>query len=163
MVLLSLAVHEDPAPTYAALARRLGLTASEAHAAIERAVQAGLARKRQGGKPLVLREPLRRFVLHGAAFAFPAASGGPTRGMPTAYAAPPLVDRITQPDAPPPVWPDKDGTALGAALYPLYPSAPAAARRDPSLYEVLALFDALRAGRARERALAAELLGARLS
>jgi hypothetical protein len=39
----------------------------------------------------------------------------------------------------------------------LYPSAPAAALRNPALYENLALFDALRTGRARERNLAEEL------
>ena len=40
---------------------------------------------------------------------------------------------------------------------PLYPSAPAAALRNPALYENLALFDALRMGNARERNLAAEI------
>jgi len=34
--------------------------------------------------------------------------------------------------------------------------------RDPQLYELLALLDALRDGRARERALAAKELGSRL-
>jgi hypothetical protein len=42
-------------------------------------------------------------------------------------------------------------------------SAPAAALRSPALYENLALFDAIRAGNARERALAQELFEARLS
>jgi hypothetical protein len=47
-------------------------------------------------------------------------------------------------------------------LLPLYESVPEAALEDPQFYELLALFDALRAGQARERKLAAELLGERL-
>lgn len=50
------------------------------------------------------------------------------------------------------------GTARGVALEPLYPTAPAAARADPQLYQCLALIDALRSGRARERNLAEEHL-----
>jgi hypothetical protein len=42
----------------------------------------------------------------------------------------------------------------GAAVQPLYPSVPGAAQRDPELYHLLALVDALRMGRARERAMA---------
>ncbi len=41
---------------------------------------------------------------------------------------------------------------------PLYPRATEAARSDTRLYAMLALFDALRIGQARERALAIEHL-----
>jgi hypothetical protein len=83
------------------------------------------------------------------------------RGMPTGYAAPPLSKIIVPPAAalePPPVWPDAAGTVRGSVLYPLYPSVPIAALRLPALYELLTLFDALRAGSARERALARTML-----
>ena len=60
------------------------------------------------------------------------------------------------------VWPHKNGSMRGIAFYPLYPSVPEAAGRNPALYELLALFDAVRGGSARERALALELLEARL-
>ena len=56
------------------------------------------------------------------------------------------------------MWPDKDGSVRGETLYPLYPTAPQAAARNPPLYELLALFDAIRGGSARERALAVQLL-----
>ena len=46
----------------------------------------------------------------------------------------------------------------GLSLAPLYPSVPEAALRDERLYIILSLFDALRAGRARERNAAEELL-----
>jgi len=61
-----------------------------------------------------------------------------------------------------PVWPDPDGEMRGVALKPLFHSVPKAAREDPKLYEWLALVDALRTGRARERELAAKIIGSRL-
>ena len=48
------------------------------------------------------------------------------------------------------------------ALEPLYKTAPAAALRDPTLYELLALVDAIRDGRARERKIAEQELISRL-
>lgn len=162
VVLLRLALEPGAAPTYSALASELGMTASEIHAGLERATIAQLARKDKAGKPSVVRDALKVFVEHGARYVFPAIHGGATRGMPTGYAAPPLKDKIVQPNEPPPVWPHKNGTVRGVAFYPLYPSVPEAAGRNPALYEVLVLFDSIRGGSARERALALELLGERL-
>jgi hypothetical protein len=62
-----------------------------------------------------------------------------------------------------PVWADDEGSVRGESIEPLYPSAPRAAREDPKLYELLALVDALRIGRARERKLAEALLRQRLA
>ncbi|MEJ1973089.1 MAG: hypothetical protein WDM96_11715 [Lacunisphaera sp.] len=56
-----------------------------------------------------------------------------------------------------------EGRVQGAAVQPLYGSVPGAARRDPELYHLLALVDALRIGRARERALAEKEIGERLN
>jgi hypothetical protein len=47
-------------------------------------------------------------------------------------------------------------------VQPLYKTAPLAARRDADLYEILALVDAIRVGRARERQRGLELLAERL-
>ena len=75
--------------------------------------------------------------------------------MPTSFAAPPLSEEIPAGnDDAIPVWADAEGEARGYAIEPLHRSVPAAARRDPKLYELLALVDALREGRARERKLA---------
>lgn len=46
----------------------------------------------------------------------------------------------------------------GTSLTPLYPGAPELVHSAPELYRALALVDALRIGRARERSRAAELL-----
>lgn len=163
VVLLRLSMEKGPAPTYATLASAVGLTASAVHAALERATLAQLARKDATGKASVVHDALLLFVQHGARYAFPATRGGITRGMPTGYAAPPLKDKIVQPNEPPPVWPHKNGNVRGEAFYPLYPSVPEAAMSHPVLYELLALFDAVRGGSPRERALAMPLLTERLS
>jgi hypothetical protein len=163
VVLFRLSLVSDATPIYAALARELHLTASEIHAGLERANAARLVRKDKAGKAYLVREAFNSFVRHGARYAFPAVRGESTRGMPTGYAAPPLKDRIVQPNEPPPVWPYKNGRARGAAFYPLYPTVPEAASGNPALYELLALFDALRGGSQREHALASKILDERLA
>ncbi len=82
--------------------------------------------------------------------------------MPTAWAAPPMRDLIAASDLMVPVWPDSEGEARGLSFEPLHPSASKAARLDPLLYELLALVDVLREGRARESKLAARELHVRL-
>ena len=163
VVLLRLSLQSGAPPTYAALAQELSLTASEVHAGLERATIAQLARKDRRGRASVVREALKLFVLHGARYAFPATRGEATRGMPTGYAAPPLADKIVQPNEPAPVWPHKNGQVRGVAFYPLYPTVPDAAARNPALYELLVLFDAIRGGSMRERALASQMLEQRLA
>lgn len=159
---LALVQPQEGAPAYAALASELGLTASEVHGAVERATAAQLATKDEAGRPCVRLEPLRLFVEHGARFSFPATRGPMTRGVPTGYAAAPLNTLIrAHASEPPPVWPDKDGAVRGETLHPLYPTASQAARRNPALHELLALFDAIRAGSPRERALAVQELDKR--
>lgn len=162
VVLLRLALEHGTAPSYASLASELGMTASEVHGAVERAVAAQLAHKDASGKATVVFAALRLFVQHGARYGFPATRGSLTRGMPTGYAAAPLKDLIVPGTDPVPVWPHKNGTVRGIALHPLYPSVPEAADRNPALYELLVLFDAVRGGSARERALAIDLLEKRL-
>jgi hypothetical protein len=162
VVLLRLSLESGPAPTYATLADELSLTASEIHAGLNRAVLAQLARKDAAGKAIVVREALRLFVQHGARYVFPATHGAAIRGMPTSYAAAPLKEKIVQPNEPIPVWPHKSGAVRGVAFYPLYPTVPDAASRNPALYELLVLFDAVRGGSPRERALAIEHLDQRL-
>jgi DNA-binding Lrp family transcriptional regulator len=141
------------------LAEALGISASEVHAAVKRAVRSGLV---DGAGRTVRKEALREFLVHGLRYVFPAEWSGVTRGVPTSYAAPPLKAQFAEGDMPP-VWPHPEGTARGEGLAPLYRSAPRAALRDPLLYEWLALVDAVRAGRARERKLATQEIERRLS
>jgi hypothetical protein len=128
---------------------------------LKRAAVAGLTRY-QDRQPVLLKPQLREFVLFGAKYAFPAVTGRLTRGVVTAYAAAPLNAVIAPSSDPPPVWPHKNGNTRGMSLVPLYPSVPDAALRDEKLYALLALFDALRCGQARERNLAQSMLEERL-
>ena len=84
------------------------------------------------------------------------------RGVPTAWSTSPIREHISAAGAV--VWPSPDGDVLGTyVLEPLDPLAVEAAPRLPPLHELLALVDALRAGRARERTIARHELKARLS
>ena len=89
--------------------------------------------------------------------------GAITRGIPTAYAAPPLVKHFQQSSELPPVWPDKNGQIRGEAFSPIYKLAPQAAQKDQELYELLVIVDAIRGGRARERKIAIDELRQRLN
>jgi len=162
VVLLKLAGATSDFQNYADFAKQLGLTASQVHASVSRARLARLVTGVRGEKPTPVKAALREFILFGAKYAFPAVFGAATRGIETSYAAAPLSSIITHSNDLPPVWPDPHGSVRGLAFYPLYPNAIVAARQDNSLYELLALFDALRGGAAREREIAIELLQKRL-
>ena len=162
VILLKLVALGQEPWTYQRLAVELSISQSEAHAGVRRAVAARLMSDATtaGGRPVL--PALAEFVVHGVRYAYPPERGALTAGMPTGYAAPPLNEVITQPDEPPPVWPYAEGKVRGYSLAPLYPSVPAAAARDAALYELLALVDAIRDGRARERSLAAKEIEKRL-
>lgn len=146
---------------YAALAKQLLLSQFEAHAAVQRLMAARLVVELDGELRPVM-AAVRNFVIHGAAYCYPVLRGEVTIGFPTAYAVPPLKGRVLFAEEMPPVWPHPEGTARGTVLMPLYEKLPLAAQGDPALYELLALFDALRMGQARERELAVQLLEERL-
>lgn len=133
--------------SYAKLAHSLGMSASETHAAVKRLIEAGLADAEQR---TIQRRKLCNFLIHGVPYAFPVKATEMTRGVPTAWAAPVMAKRVEQTE-PPPVWPAADGKVRGSAVNPLYSSVVVAAQTDQALYDLLALVDALRLGRARER------------
>ena len=161
LVLLKLHTRGSAQVSYSRLANELGMSPSEVHAAGKRALAAHLAVMKDG-QLSPQRRNLEEFLLHGLRYAFPADWGGLTRGMPTASSAPPLNRVFSERDEPPIVWPDPQGQLRGQALKPLYRAAPAAARNDPALYELLALIDSLRAGKARERQVAGREISQRL-
>ena len=79
---------------YGALASQLGMSASEVHAAVKRAAEAGLVEITNPENRQVLSRALFTFLIHGVRRAFPAKPGPIVRGMPTAHAAPPLSSKI---------------------------------------------------------------------
>ncbi len=159
VVALKLCLNET-SRSYAELADALGMSASEVHAAVRRL---GEARLVDSETREMRRDAFRNFLVHGVPYAFPARPKEVTRGMPTAWAAPAMAGKFSPSEQIPPVWPDPEGTVQGASVEPLYRSVPGAARRDPALYDLLALVDALRIGRARERSLAEKEIAQRLT
>ena len=159
VVLAKLVSYGRTRPPIAHVAADLALSSSQVHASLKRLERSRLI-DAQTGRPLL--KAVEEFLIHGVKYAFPVQRGETTRGMPTAYAAPPLSDQISDNGDLPPVWPDPEGEVRGATLEPLHKAAPKAARKDPVLHELLALLDAVRDGRVRERQLAEQELSARL-
>jgi hypothetical protein len=145
------------ASTYNGLAHALHMSPSRIHAGIRRAMASGLVDSNRRPR----RSPLKEFVLQGAPYAFYTKLGPVTRGLVTAHAAPPLSADIVGSGLPP-VWPDSEGATRGETIEPLHKSVPKVAREDDRMYELLALFDALRVGRSRERKLARSYLEQKL-
>ncbi|WP_038246950.1 MarR family transcriptional regulator [Ghiorsea bivora] len=136
------------------LGESLGLSASQIHSSIQRLIKAQLIRKDKGYK--IISANLKEFLVHGIRFAFVPELGEPCRGMPTASFALPLNQFFVQNQELPHVWPDPQGEVRGISFSPLHKHAPKGARNDVKLHAFLALIDAVRGGRARERKMAIE-------
>ena len=160
VVLLKLSALESKEWSFASLAADLYMSPSEVHAGIKRATAARLFDET---RRLPVRKNLEEFLVHGVKYAYPPQHGALTRGIPTSYAAYPLNEKfsIGNKDVPP-VWPHPEGDVRGYEFSPLYKSAPSAALIDKDLYALLAILDAIRDGRARERDLALQELQNRL-
>jgi DNA-binding transcriptional MocR family regulator len=145
--------------TLRSLADRLGVKHSKVQRALERLGEAGIydpARRR------LIPHAAEEFVLHALRYLDPIREGPIVRGVPTAWAAPPLDSEIASGD-PPPVWPDPSGSARGPAVVPLDDRLPALATTWPEVAELAALVDALRLGDARSRKAAERHLRKRLA
>lgn len=156
-LLLKLAIQNEPNVPSKELAASLFISPSEVSKALKRCVDSGLLYI-SGGEKRVNRTALLEFLEHGLRYVFPPARGSLVRGVATAAAAEPLKSRLLENGDPPTVWPHAEGKVRGIAIAPLYKAAPKAALHDSKFYGVLALSDALRSGRTRERNLAIELL-----
>jgi len=131
------------------LAFELGISASEISESLNRSNHAQLIDYQ---KRHVFRLALHEFVTHAIQYVFPQSPGAIVRGMRTAHSAPP-INKLIRSDQHY-VWPDGEGDTRGQAIEPLYPSLVQAAKRDEFLYSGLALIDALRVGRVREKNIA---------
>ena len=160
LVLLKLVTERDESWTYSQLAAELDLSSSQVHAAVRRIIRSDLALDENGHIRVHTRN-LEEFLLYALRYLSVPERGPTGRGMATLTSAPPLAAMFVN-DGEPIVWPDPSGDTRGESLKPIHKSAPAAARRDPELYELLVISDALRAGRARERQAAAKELKKRL-
>ena len=131
----------------------LGISKTEIGASLKRSMAVSLAIK-SVDRPKVNRRNLIEFVLHGLKYVFPAKPGAPQRGIATGFAAPMLEGQLVSSGADIHVWPYAEGNRRGPSIEPLFKSVPEAALKDPILYELLALVDAIRLGNPREAKLA---------
>lgn len=157
VILLKIAIKHEQAWTMKDLSQELEISASEVSESLNRSSTAGLLFQ---NKKQVMRQATMDFLQYGLRYVYPQQPGALVRGVPTSHAAPPLSNEIIS-DVPY-VWPHHKGNVRGQAIEPLYPSVPAACLKDQAFYEVMALCDALRVGKARERNLAVEELKKRI-
>ena len=160
VVLKLVLLRNEPCPMQR-IGESLGLSSSRVHDSIHRLLKASLIRKDKGHK--VISANLREFLVHGIRFVFVPEIGEPCRGIATASFAPPLNKAFVDSNELPHVWPDPEGDVRGISFSPLHKAAPKAARNDKELYDLLALVDAIRGGRAREKKMAVDQLRNRLS
>jgi hypothetical protein len=139
------------------LSVELRVGASEVSESLARSVYAGLL---SSDKKRLMKMTLMEFLEHGLRYVYPQQPGHLARGMATAYSANPLAKIIQSNEQI--VWPYANGKMRGQTIVPLHRNVPLACLKDNDLYELLALVDALRIGKARERQLAMEELRKRV-
>ncbi len=139
------------------LAESLHISQSEVSKSLMRSKYAGFLDS--SGKK-VSKLALMEFLQFGIKYVFPQQPGALVRGIATAHSASPLNNIIKSEEQY--VWPSGKGTLRGQSIFPLYPSVVDAVKQDDNLYELLALVDAIRVGRAREKELAIQELKIRI-
>ena len=131
------------------LAQELGISQSEVSKSLNRSKYASLLDPT--GKK-VMKLALLDFLQYGIRYVFPQKPGPIVRGITTSHSASPLKEQINSTEVF--VWPYAKGNVRGQSIMPLYPSVPEAVQKDEILHKLLALVDALRVGRAREKEIA---------
>ncbi len=157
VILLKIAAKRDTPWLMKDLATELGISGSEVSESLHRSSLAGLIAK---DKKRLMKLSILDFLEHGLRYVYPQQPGAKVRGLPTSHAAPPLSQEILSEE--PYVWPYGEGTVRGESIEPLHPKVPEACLKDPEFYEYMALCDALRVGRTREKNKAIEILRKKL-
>jgi predicted transcriptional regulator len=139
------------------LAYELKISASEISESINRSVLAGLI---SSDKKTLNKLALLDFLKSGLKYVYPQQPGAMVRGIGTAHSAPPLNNQIMSEEQY--VWPFAKGNIRGQAIEPLHPKTPDACLKDSTYYELMALADAVRVGKAREQHLAFEIIKERI-
>lgn len=157
VLLLKIISENNPKWNQKPMSEALGMSQSEVSESVARSKYAGLLDPK--GKT-VMKMALMEFLQYGLRYVFPQKPGAVVRGIPTSHSASPLKEQIQSTEDY--VWPYGKGNIRGHSILPLYPSVPEAVLKDEKLHELLALTDALRVGRAREKEMAVIELQKRL-
>jgi predicted transcriptional regulator len=157
VVLLKIAAKKEEPWLMKDLSVELGISASEISESLNRSAIAGLIAH---DKKRLMKLTILDFLEHGLPYVYPQKPGAKVRGIVTAHSAQPLNQEIASNNLY--VWPYAEGNVRGESIEPLHPKVPQACLKDPVFYEYMALCDALRVGRAREKTLAVQELKKRL-
>jgi hypothetical protein len=152
LVALKLVAHDGEPSSVRQLEEELGLSKSAVANSLHRLVALDLVKNEPTGRrvnKLLLRDCLQ----HAVRWIAPAHVGDFELGLSTAHTNPGLKEKLVGDDDPV-VIPLPHGPVRGRAVSPLHPLAPAAAAKDAKLHRLLAVVDAFRIGRARDRQLA---------
>ncbi|HYF68095.1 MAG TPA: hypothetical protein VD884_08165 [Ohtaekwangia sp.] len=158
-VLLMMGIDSKTQWSQMKLAELVSLSQPEISNSLGRSRYAGLLD--DSGKS-VRKKALLEFLQYGIAYAFPVKPGPVVRGIPTAHSASPLNNLLVS-NGEEYVWPSATGQMRGQAISPLYKNVVKAVKGNHELHEMLALVDAVRVGRVREKNLAMEELKKRLN
>lgn len=149
--------------TARSLEMQTGISKTQINRSLKHCMDIGLARNdRKLNVPRANTKALMEFIVYGLKYVFPARAGELTRGIATSFAAPVLANQLLSAGEHLLVWSYARGNTMGMKVEPLFKTAPDAARRDPEMYALLALVDAIRLGQPRESNLAAKNLQERL-
>ena len=128
------------------IAYQLGISQSEASESVNRSSISGLM---SADKKRVMKNIFLEFLQYGLPYVFPIRPEGISIGIPTAHSAEPLKSIIQSNEIF--IWPWENGKIRGQSIEPLYHSVPKIAFEDKQMHELLALVDALRVGKTREK------------
>ena len=161
---LKLVARPPSSWTQVELAKALHISVSEVNHGLKRLAACQLFNSRERR---VIRSSLLEFLVSGLRYVFPTELGLVGDGMPTSIGASALSSKLRLIEGDQIVWRTSASSASarvrGRVIAPLYKNVPKAAAEDAALHEYLALADALRVGRARERAFAKEELSRKLA
>lgn len=150
-ILIMLKLLVSPEASQKDLSNELGISQAEVSHGLRR-LKASQLLSHEGK---VIKEACQEFLIHALKYIFPAEFGSPSLGIPTAFAHPDFKFVVHDPREIY-VWPNANGQKRGVSLVPFYPSLPEACKKDEELYKLASLVEMIRAGRARERKLAAD-------
>ena len=157
VIILKIAAKQNKNWFMKDLSHELGISASEVSESINRSIIAGLIFP---DKKRLMKTAIIDFLQYGLPYVYPQRPGALLRGVATAHSASPLNKIIVSEEAY--VWPYGKGNLRGQSIEPLHPNVPEACLKDENFYELMALCDVLRVGRAREKNMAIDELKNRL-
>lgn len=161
VILLKIIALDKQEWKIADIAENLQISSSTVSQALERNK---FARLIDSSKKKVQKTNFLDFLEYGIKYVFPVVPSSVKVGIPTAHSAPPLSDKVVANDEVY-VWAvnkRSGGVVKGESIEPLHECVIHAIKNDTKLYEMLALVDAIRVGKAREHHIAIEELKKRI-